>query len=210
MTSSEKRSPRGPYAGTPARRAAIVQAARESFVEHGYDEASLRDIARRAGLSHPGLLHHFKDKAELLDAVLRERDDAGRAAAQHALHAGASRGAVFAEILRRDAEEPEVTRLWTTLAAAASNPAHPAHEYFTARYARQRQEIERSLTEREDVALPADIAASDAAALVLATLSGLQLQALLDPDLDVIGPLRRFVDLLFGADPEADAGPGAA
>ena len=38
---------RGPYARTPARRAEIVRAARDSFAERGYANASLRDIAER-------------------------------------------------------------------------------------------------------------------------------------------------------------------
>lgn len=61
---------RGPYAKTPARRAAIVRAARDSFAEKGYAKASLRDIAERAGITHAGLLHHFRNKEELLAEVL--------------------------------------------------------------------------------------------------------------------------------------------
>ncbi|MEH0580221.1 TetR/AcrR family transcriptional regulator [Streptomyces sp. B21-108] len=48
---------RGPYVKTPARRAEIVRAARDSFAERGYANASLRDIAERAGITHAGLLH---------------------------------------------------------------------------------------------------------------------------------------------------------
>lgn len=46
-------------------RAQIVGAASKEFVAHGYDAASLRAIARRAGVD-PALVHHyFADKAEL-------------------------------------------------------------------------------------------------------------------------------------------------
>jgi AcrR family transcriptional regulator len=46
-------------------RAEIVAAARQAFGEEGYDQASLRAIARRAGVD-PALVHHyFSDKAAL-------------------------------------------------------------------------------------------------------------------------------------------------
>lgn len=46
-------------------RADIVKAASKEFAERGYDSASLRAIARRAGVD-PALVHHyFENKAEL-------------------------------------------------------------------------------------------------------------------------------------------------
>ena len=81
---------RGPYAKTPARRATIVAAAREAFIEHGYDDASLREIAKRAGITHQGLLRHFSGKPELLLEVLRQRDITARARADELAAAGAS------------------------------------------------------------------------------------------------------------------------
>src|SRR5207302_765868 len=65
---------RGPYATTPARRAEIVRAASASFAEHGYERASLRDIAARANVTHAALLRHFATKDELLLAALAQRD----------------------------------------------------------------------------------------------------------------------------------------
>ena len=56
----------GPYASTPARRAEIVRAALASFAEHGYERASLRDIAARANVTHAALLRHFASKDDLL------------------------------------------------------------------------------------------------------------------------------------------------
>jgi len=56
-------------AGT-ARREAILDAASALFAERGYHGASLRDISRRVGISHPGMLHHFSSKEVLLGAVI--------------------------------------------------------------------------------------------------------------------------------------------
>jgi AcrR family transcriptional regulator len=44
--------------GRSGTRDAILVAARESFTASGYDQASIRDIARRAGVD-PALVHHY-------------------------------------------------------------------------------------------------------------------------------------------------------
>ena len=48
----------------------ILDAAEGVFAEHGYEAASLREIARRAGLQQPGLYNHFASKQDLYAAVL--------------------------------------------------------------------------------------------------------------------------------------------
>ncbi len=53
-----------------ARSEAILDAASALFAERGYHGASLRDISRRVGISHPGMLHHFSSKEVLLGAVI--------------------------------------------------------------------------------------------------------------------------------------------
>src|SRR5699024_8836312 len=52
------------------RREAILDGASALFAERGYHGASLRDISRRVGISHPGMLHHFASKDVLLGAVI--------------------------------------------------------------------------------------------------------------------------------------------
>src|SRR5437763_10767009 len=91
---------RGPYAKTPARRATIIAAAREAFIEHGYDNASLRDIVKRAGITHQGLLRHFRGKPELLLEVLRQRDTTARERAGDLLAAGTSAAATTRRVLQ--------------------------------------------------------------------------------------------------------------
>lgn len=53
-----------------SRREQIVDGASELFSEFGYYGASLRDISRRVGISHPGMLHHFASKEDLLGGVI--------------------------------------------------------------------------------------------------------------------------------------------
>ena len=46
--------------------AGILAAAAEVFAEEGYDRASIRSVAERAGVSVPGLYHYVRSKEELL------------------------------------------------------------------------------------------------------------------------------------------------
>jgi len=55
-----------------ARRAQLLDAAREIFVAHGYHAAAMDDIAERAGVSKPVLYQHFPGKRELYLALVQE------------------------------------------------------------------------------------------------------------------------------------------
>lgn len=49
-----------------ATRERLLDAAVASCVEHGFDGATVGDIARRAGVSAPGIYNHFDGKVDLL------------------------------------------------------------------------------------------------------------------------------------------------
>jgi AcrR family transcriptional regulator len=53
-----------------ASRAAILVAAREVFAERGYAGATIREIARRAEVTHGLVMRHFGSKEQLLVAAL--------------------------------------------------------------------------------------------------------------------------------------------
>ncbi|MEU6354544.1 TetR family transcriptional regulator [Streptomyces sp. NPDC047072] len=58
-----------------ASRAAILEAARDAFTEQGYARATIRGIARRAGVTHGLVMLHFTSKEKLfLAAVPGHRD----------------------------------------------------------------------------------------------------------------------------------------
>jgi AcrR family transcriptional regulator len=176
---------RGPYAKSTERRKEIVGRAQEVFAEHGFNAASIRRIAERAGLSESGLLHHFDDKLELLEAVLEERD-----LEYLDVPVGSGLG-----IVRENAVRAEVVRLFTVLAGEATDPGHPAHEYFVKRYERTRHATEESFrAARAAGHMPADLDPIVAARLALAVMDGLQIQWLLDPSQEMVSAYEYFVE----------------
>ena len=53
-------------------RGKVLDAARNLFAERGYDAATIRDIAKAAGMSTGAVFANFQDKNELFEAVLTE------------------------------------------------------------------------------------------------------------------------------------------
>jgi TetR/AcrR family transcriptional regulator, transcriptional repressor for nem operon len=60
------------------RTASILGAAACCFVEKGYHSASMRDVAKAAGLTKGGLYHHFPSKEAIRDALMNQFLDLDR------------------------------------------------------------------------------------------------------------------------------------
>jgi AcrR family transcriptional regulator len=69
-----------------ARRAQLLDAARETFVAQGYHAAAMDDIAERAGVSKPVLYQHFPSKLDLYVALLDQTCDTVIEAVRDALN----------------------------------------------------------------------------------------------------------------------------
>jgi AcrR family transcriptional regulator len=65
--------------GREASTEALVKAARELFAEHGPSAVSLRDIGRRAGVSHGLIHHHIGSRDDLLRLVFATSTEQARA-----------------------------------------------------------------------------------------------------------------------------------
>lgn len=124
--------PRGEYRKSAERRAQILDAAFDVFSRNGYSAGSVNEIARTVGITQTGVLHHFAGgKIELLRAVVDQRF----ALAEQIL--GESTGREFlarlVEINRSQVRQRGLGQLARIVSAEASDPDHPAHEYFQER-----------------------------------------------------------------------------
>jgi AcrR family transcriptional regulator len=174
---------RGGYAKGRERRDAILAAANEVFAKRGFRGASLATIAKRVGMSEPGLLHHFASKEELLLELLKLRDqhDDERIAEARAAHAHVLD--VVLELCRQNQERPGIVRLFTILAAESVDDDHPAHDWFLARYGERRKTLtDRLAAAQRDGDVDPTLDPDSVASQILAMFDGLQLQWLLDPE----------------------------
>lgn len=185
---------RGPYAATANRRAQIVRAALAGFAEHGYERASLRDIAARAGMTHAALLRHFSGKDELLLTALAQHEADEEALAARIAEAKLPPGRILGAVLADEFAHAEYQRNWMALAVAATSPEHPAHDFFVGRSHRLRTRFTSSTLATADGG--ASFTADEKVTLVLAMMDGLRIQALLDPTRDLLGPLEKFMELI--------------
>ncbi len=161
------------YATGRATKADIVEAAFHVFAESGYGGTSVREIARRAGINHATLLHHFPHKWLLLQSVLEHRDEI-----QHIEPTSLDETlALLLGIAIRNEETPGLTRLFTLLAAESADPDHPARAYFRDRLARLRHQIAHHIELAQATGqVPADVQPLLAATDIVALWEGLQLQ----------------------------------
>lgn len=70
MSNPQSPPPRRRRSAEDARRA-ILEVAQKRLVEGGPEALRLQDIAAELGLSHPAILHHFKSREGLLQALAR-------------------------------------------------------------------------------------------------------------------------------------------
>ncbi|MWB97856.1 TetR/AcrR family transcriptional regulator [Agromyces seonyuensis] len=178
-------------------RARILDAAHELFVQHGVGPVALRDIAARAGLSHPGLQRHFASKDAVLDALV----DRIEAESRFDGDVGRFDPARLVAQAERNAAVPGYLELFTRLAGAGTSPNHPAHERFAARY-RGIVDVFATVYARSDA--PAGLEPVAEARRQVAVWDGFQLLALHAPGrLDVPRAIARHVASLDGPAPAA-------
>ena len=131
--------------------ARILDAAEAVFAERGYESASLREIARRAGLQQPGLYNHFSSKRDLyaavLDRALQPMADAMAAslASDDPGKARAGLPAVMTDLLL---ERPEMAALFQQALHGASSPGQELMRSWLDRLISQGIDTARSTTRR--------------------------------------------------------------
>ena len=196
MSQVAKRSSETTTARGQARREALVDVALSAFAVHGYRGASIATIAREAGISEAGLLHHFPSKPKLLFGVLEHLSAQLRQTDERLDPKAQSFCDRLVGLARLHEADPTLVRLFVVLSAESVNPEHPAHAYFTGWYETLRASVAAGFASDRDhgfVVHEADPALM--ARVVISILDGLRLQFLLfDGDLRIAGPLETFLD----------------
>ncbi|PZP14371.1 MAG: TetR/AcrR family transcriptional regulator [Brachybacterium faecium] len=112
-------------AQAPSRREEILDGAAALFAERGYHGASLRDISRRVGISHPGMLHHFASKDVLLGSVIDRLEVHAKGLLDAVEELSGSPAALDAALAGPWDPTQHLMGLLSTLAAEIVNPEHP-------------------------------------------------------------------------------------
>ncbi|SDQ56937.1 transcriptional regulator, TetR family [Curtobacterium sp. UNCCL20] len=174
---------RGSYAKGIAKREEILTVALDLVAQQGFRRTSIKDIAEAVELTQAGLLHYFDSKDELWVEILRRRDELDLA---HDWQAD-DPAALLAAIVRHNTEVPGLVQMFVNLsAAAATDPEHPAHEYFRERYERSRRDLSDDFrVMQEDGRLRADVDPEQLTSVLLAVSDGMQIQWLYDPSRDM-------------------------
>ncbi|MEC5185011.1 AcrR family transcriptional regulator [Cryobacterium sp. MP_3.1] len=173
----------GRYPKGVAKRAEILETALALVARQGFRQTSVRDIAAAVGLTQAGLLHYFESKDDLWVAILRTRDEIDAAKDPE----DPDPAATFAALIRHNAEVPGLVQMFANLsAAAATDPEHPAHEYFRERYAHSRSTITAGLRRmqasgRLDDSVDPEMLAS----ILMAVSDGMQVQWMFDDSRDM-------------------------
>lgn len=202
---AETRSgPRGSYAKGVAKREEILERALEVIAREGYRGASVKVIADAVGLSQAGLLHYFESKEELFVEILRKRDTTDQAR----MASPAEPGGVpdlrdgFVQVMRHNADVPGLVQLYARLSVEATDPEHPAHDYFIDRSRAIREAITATVAGGADTG---GLSATTYARVLQAVADGLQGQWLLEPELDMARVIEEFLGALESS--RADASP---
>ena len=167
----------------------------------------MRDIADAVGLTPAGLLHYFESKDDLWVAILRTRDEVDAAKDPQ----DPDPAATFAALIRHNAEVPGLVQMFTNLsAAAATDPEHPAHDYFRERYAHSRSTITAGLGRMQAAGrLDASVDPETLASILMAVSDGMQVQWMFDGSRDMAAHVEAVIALARTGKrpPTADGSP---
>ncbi|MFI5806682.1 TetR/AcrR family transcriptional regulator [Streptomyces sp. NPDC051561] len=184
------------YAKGAAKREEVLRTTLEIFGREGARGTTLRAVAKESGISLTGLMHYFDSKDHLLVEVLSASDR--RAEVRfYAPDADRDPGELLAAALAANTENAARARLYVTLVAEATDPAHPAHAYFKERFARLRAAIADHLAADERAGrIRPGVDPDFTASAIVAASDGIMHQWLSDPSVDMAGHVRRVWRML--------------
>jgi AcrR family transcriptional regulator len=185
---------RRPYATLLAkgedRKQRILDVAQRLLARNGWRNTTLARIAKEAGVTSAGLLHHFESKEQLLHAVLdaRDADDA-----EHAYQHTGDLAEAIASAAERFYRSPELVGTFAVLMAENIAPDAPLHDRLVARY-RAAVEIiaERIRMGQSEGRYRQDVNPVIKAVEILAFVNGMETSWLLDPTIPLTDVFREY------------------
>jgi AcrR family transcriptional regulator len=176
------------------RRQRILAVAERLLARNGWRNTSLALIAKEAGVTPAGLLHHFESKEQLLNAVLDARD------ADDEIHADYRSGDLIAELSRvpeRFDRAPELIGTFTVLLVENIAPDAPLHDRMHKRYS-DAIDIITAIIKRgqSDGQFRPDFDAASKAVEILAFINGMETLWLLDPSIPLTEVFKGYAESL--------------
>ena len=186
-----------PYAALLAkgedRRQRILAVAQRLLTRNGWRSTTLGQIAREAGVSPAGLLHHFASKEQLLQAVIDARD------AWDDAHADVSGDIIeqLEKVAERFTRVPELIGTFTVLQAENLHPDAPLHERFLLRQRASVELVAEAIRRgQRSGRFRTDVDPVVKAVEIIAFLNGIETSWLLDPSTPVAEVFREYTGSL--------------
>ncbi|NOQ60861.1 TetR/AcrR family transcriptional regulator [Mycolicibacterium fortuitum] len=188
----------GRYAKGEVKRAEIKAAALRLLEREGEAGASMRVIAKEAGISLAGLMHYFPTRDLLLTEIQRDGDAKFQEWYRNS-DADVAPGEALAQAMVDKASKPGSGTVYLSLAAAAAvDPAHPAALYLRERYERIRDGVADYVRRRQAAGtVPDHVDAEFAATALISAADGIQIQWMSDPSIDMGEHVRRVWERLL-------------
>jgi AcrR family transcriptional regulator len=175
------------------RRQRILAVASRLLTRQGWRSTSLNQIAREAGVTTAGLLHHFESKEQLLHAVLELRDtfdDVNADLNGDLIHEVAMTGARYEAV-------PELMGTFIVLMVENADPEAPLHGRLLSRH-NAAQELVADLIRRGQAEgrYRSDIDAAVKAAEIIAFVNGMETSWLIDPSTPLTAAFQEYANSL--------------
>jgi AcrR family transcriptional regulator len=174
------------------RRARILAVAQRLLTRNGWRNTSLAQIAKEAGVTPAGLLHHFESKEQLLHAVLDVRDADDDA---HADRASGDLAAEIAQVTDRFHRSPELVGTFAVLLVENILPDAPLHDRLLSRYRDAvgivAEHIRRG---QQDGRYRVDVDPDVKAVEMLAFINGMDTTWLLDPSVPLTEVFKEYAE----------------
>ena len=172
------------------RKQRILDVAQRLLARNGWRNTTLAQIAKEAGVTPAGLLHHFESKEQLLHAVLDARD------ADDSEHADYRTGDLvegIATAAERFERSPELVGTFAVLMVENIAPDAPLHDRLVGRYREALKIVADGIRRGQRAGrYRTDVNPAAKAVEIIAFVNGMETSWLLDPTIPLTDVFREY------------------